>query len=452
MRLQHVLALLGLLLLSTVAYAQVSVTNVDQPAPGGANVSPGSDTAPPASFLGGSGIPIGDALVLHPNFALSTGYDTNVFYQNSTDGPDGPEGSALMRFNLGAILGNGPRSPTDTDEPPRIGVNLVANFIWNQYLNSDESIRTQSDLGIGAVGRVQFNAGTTGAFYVQDGFTRAIQPPPEPAQADLNQDKNVVTVGGTFAPGGGAIQGYANYQFAIDFFERSALDFANRMSHLFTVGAKWQWLPKTQISVETSLGITTPSDTTLKSGSFPFRIQAGIATLFTPTIGTLLTAGYGNGFYTSGPNYSSYLLSAELRWAPLAVVHTAIGYSHTFDDSVVANFFVDDQVYARVATQIFSKLIITGTSGLIFRNYEGIRDIDGFQYCGDAACDRKRNDILFHLDLSANYPIKDYLLVGISYSLFSDTTDFFVRDPATGLVDSGGFVWQEILANAAAKF
>jgi hypothetical protein len=429
-----------------------TVTTGDQPAPGGANVSPGPEPPRP-TFMQGGGVAIG-TLVLHPNFLLATGYDTNVFYQNSTDGPNGPQGSALARAAIGGTLSNAPRSEAESDEPPRIGVNVNATFTWNQYLSSDGVIRDQSDLGIGLIGSLAFNAGSTGSFYVQDGFVRAIQPPPQPENADLNRDKNLLTIGGTFAPGGGAIKAYANYVFGIDFFERSALNFANRTSHLFTLGARWQWLPKTQISAESSIGITTPADSSFKSASTPFRVAAGIATLFTPTLGAILSAGYGNGFYATGPNYSSFLLNAELRFAPLATLHTAIGYSHQFQDSVIANFFVDDNVYARAVAQLFARLLIQGQASVIFRNYQGIpMTIMGFQFCGNTTCtSTNRNDTLFHFDASVSYPIKDWLLIGASYSIFSDTTDFFVRDATTGAIDSAGFVWQEILLNGLAKF
>jgi hypothetical protein len=412
-----------------------------------------SDPAETPGFVEGGGVKLTDGLYFHPKFELATGYQSNVFYQDSSEGIDGPAGSMLMRLSAGAAINRSNGLPLDAAETRKIDLNADLNLTWHQYLSGNDYVMGQSDLGIGLLAKVQFNITENFNLWIREGFTRAIQPTSSQSTADLNRDKNEIQVGMMWSPGGGAIQGYFHYMFTIDLFERSELDFANRLWHQFTLGAKWQWLPKTQFLLETSLGIYEPNSEILKSSSTPLRITAGVATLITERFGVVLKAGYGNGFYNSGSSFSSYLATVELRYAIGPMLRTAVGYAHEFADSLIANYYTDHAFYARLSTVIASRLNVMARGEVRLRTYEGLRDPPMFDFCGDATCTgTTRSDVLARLDLTADYPLKQWLSVGGAFSLLNDSTDFFVRDPATGTTDVGAFTWAELMVRVVAQF
>jgi hypothetical protein len=263
--------------------------------------------------------------------------------------------------------------------------------------------------------------------------------------------KNELTIGAVYKPGGGAIQAYGNYVFGVDLFERAQLNFGNRLSHTFNLGGKWQWLPKTQFNFDAFLGIVTPSDETVKAGSIPFRVLAGISTLITPTFGTVLKLGVGYSVYDTGPDFLSYLATVEGRWALGPVARVAFGYNHDFADALIGNYYTDHTFYGRVAAQFAGRWQARARAELRLRSYEGIFDFLGAQFCNDAACvDKGRFDVVSRIEATVDYQINAWLYAGVAYAFESVTTDAFIR--ANGDTDSSGYVWNEFLLKASARF
>src|SRR5512138_262374 len=61
-----------------------------------------SDAVAPISVVEGPGVKVGEGTVLHPVFGVETGFISNVFYE---DGSEGPSGAGLLR--LLAQMGSG---------------------------------------------------------------------------------------------------------------------------------------------------------------------------------------------------------------------------------------------------------------------------------------------------------------------------------------------------------
>src|SRR5262249_4499123 len=158
-----------------------------------------------------------------------------------------------------------------------------------------------------------------------------------------------------YKPGGGALDMFAGYHFVIDVFEESILHYENRFTHQGSLGVTWQWLPHTALTLQTSLATVNPNNSDFKSSSMPFRVTLSASSLLTPVIGAIVMGGYGNGFYESGENVSTWLAMAELRYAIGPTLRTAIGYSHDFADALIGNFYVDHNIYARATAQFGSR-------------------------------------------------------------------------------------------------
>jgi len=418
------------------------------------DVGPGLTELPPRGFWEGGGVVIGDTLILHPRFELGTAYQTNVFYSKNDSDASGPlVGAGVARATVAATLGTKPPGRLELEGGQ--GANQAINFnselvlTWNQFISSNSAVTDQSDLSIGARAGLVVNPQGQLTWGVRDSYTRFVNPGQSLANR-LDRDKNELATDLTYKPGGGALQAYFAYLFTADLFEDSRLTFNSRLMHSFELGTRWQWLPITQFSLAASLGIVAPNDESFKPASNPFRVWAGMATLFTPTLGMVLRAGYGNGFYDSGPSVSTYLLLAEFRYAIGPTMRTAAGYSHDFSDALIGNSYVDHQLFARFSLQLGEALQIRVKGDVRFRDYDGIRDIGTIEYCGDAACGKFRKDVIAGVEAAVEYQFTRWLFASVNYSLQTDSTDFFVRSGAQ--VDPGSFVWQEIGIRVAARY
>ena len=415
----------------------------------------GNDDVPardPAYVGESPGLRVSDSLAFHPEVGISTGYQTNVLFRDSKDPDGGPVGSGILRLGVGAAVATvspstyEAESPSGTPPAQKVAFRGDIDLTWNQYIATSDSAKAASDLGIGAILDARFNPQGTVTFTVRDGFVRAVTPPHVAGDESIDRDKNEALVGIAFAPGGGAIQAYLNYLFGLDLFERDTLDFANRMWHVFTLGGKYQFLPKTQFNLEAQLGIVGPISGAAKSSSLPLRITAGASTLITPTFGTVLRIGYGNGFYDAGASFNSYLAMAEGRYAIGPTTRVAFGYERNFQDSVFANYYADHAIYGRFAAQFGGRLQLTSKAEVRLRSYGGINTmaVPGYTFAPT------RSDVLARLEGAVDYPVNQWLALGAAYTFASDSTDFFVDGP--GGRDYGAFVWQEFVVKASAKF
>jgi hypothetical protein len=459
------LSLLGaaVLLPGGVASAQTELTAAPPPPadaatsaaptpPADESPNPNQDLPTPGFWEGG-GIKIGD-LIFHPSFQLQTAYQTNVFYQDSADNP-GALAAGVMRIGVSGTLSTLSAGRMELEAPgdraaQRLAFNGSAQLMWNQFISPVSGVTSQSDLAANLLAGLILNPEGQLSLSLHEGYTRSVLPL-QTAALEQARDRNELGARGEYRPGGGALSLYGQYQFALDLFESSVLSFDNRFTHQFSVGGKWQWLPKTQVHLDVNLWLVEPNDQTFKSSSMPLRVVAGVNTLITPLIGLLAQAGYGNAFYSSGPSYSSWLATLEGRYAIGPTIRVAAGYSHDFADALIGNYYADHVFYARYGMQFLERWQLRARAELRLRSYEGIHDTATITYCGDLSCPKTRDDVLTSLSLALEYQINAWLFAGAHYSLQADSTSFFIRS-SRGLVDRGSYVWNEIMGEVAARF
>jgi hypothetical protein len=405
-------------------------------------------------YRAGDGFKLTDEIILHPRLELEAGYQPNVFYE---DDSETPVDSPLMRVGVGALLSTMDRGVSEeAAAAPKVALNADVMLTWHQYFSDNEAAQEQSDLGINALAGVTVNPKGKVVFDLRDGFTRSVRPPPVETARDLDRDKNELVAQVTVKPGGGALAIYGKASWTLDIFESTALDFANRNSFIGALGAKWQWLPKTQINGEASFGLVT-SDSPVKPGgdSTPLRVLLGTSTLITPNFGTVLRAGYGNGFY-NGANYNSFLALAELRYAFGPTVRIAGGYSRDFADSLIGNFRVDDSFFLRFSAQLIGRVLVGGRLQAVLRGYDGLPTMGTTVFCDTPNCPAEpsttRDDVLFLANAHVDYQLNQWLVVGALYQLYSDNTDATTFTMGASRPDSLGYVWQEFMVKLAAEF
>jgi hypothetical protein len=428
---------------SRVASAQESADGLD----------PATTISGTGDYRPGDGFRLSDDLIIHPRLELEAGYQPNVFYE---DDSETPLASPILRVGVGALLGTEERD-ANVDSPAKVSLNADVMLTWNQFLESGPAA-DQSDLGINALAGMKVAPQGKVSFELRDGFTRAVNPPPAETARELDRDRNDLTGVLSLRPGGGALEIFAKLSWLFERFEQEQASFADRNSVIGTVGSKWQWLPKTQLNGEVSLGLVS-SDSPVKPGgdSLPLRVTIGTSTLITPDFGTVLRVGYGNAFYSSGPSYNSFLALAELRYAVGPTIRVAGGYSREFADSLIGNYRVDDLFYVRFSAQMIGQVLFGASASATLRQYDGLPTTGSLIFCDSQPCSTSnalssRDDVLFALTAHLDYQMNQWLMVGAQYQVISDTTDSVASAMGSTTADSVGFVWQEILLKATAKF
>jgi hypothetical protein len=322
-------------------------------------------------------------------------------------------------------------------------------------------------MGLNLMADAQVNPQGSVGFDLNESYVRAVNPPPAEFSDDADRDQNTLAARLMLRPGGGALEIFAGASWKVDIFESSTFSFASRNAVTFIAGTKWQWLPKTQLNADVSLGlifVDAAAPRVDRDTATPLRALVGISTLITPNFGTVLRAGYGNSFQ-SGEAFNSYLALAELRYAFGPTLKMAAGYSHDFADSVIGNFRVDHAIFARFVGLVAGRLELSFKGEVRFRDFRGvpgpadtIPEI-GLKFCGNANCTTPdRSDTVLRLSPAASFAVNEWLNVGAHYTLVSDTTDAYTTTfggmgpgPA-GSNDSFGYVWNEFMVTAEAKF
>ncbi|HEX8107955.1 MAG TPA: hypothetical protein VF516_09525 [Kofleriaceae bacterium] len=388
-----------------------------------------SDAVSPIALVQGGGIKVGEGTVLQPQVGLQTGVVSNVFYQNTnavTAGllrlliEIGTGSLPIQRLNP-AVADDGttppaPGSPTPVLESGDFQYSANAYLSWDQYLSTNDNVTAQGGLGGGLVLRGLVNPQRPLQFAAQEVYSRLIRPVNFESQADANRDINNVSLRLNYVPTGRSLSGYLYYQNTIDVFESSNQQFANRMLNQFGVHLDWAWLPLTVVSADLSGGYNTGIGSSEKVTSTPLTATAGIGTAL--TLSTTISAhiGYANGFYASGPSYSSVQggVLFGYRYSPLGRVTAQYDYSQY--DSINANFY-SEHLVALTLEQYFASFILFARPELRLRSYQGtiVMDVNG---------STTRDDTIVAVTVGMRYNFRGWLAATLDYNLQDDQTDF----------------------------
>ncbi len=403
-----------------------------------------SQPVAPITGVEGDGWKVGEGTVLLPVFGIETGVVNNVFYEN-----DQPATGGLIRImaQIGAgsltnsRLAGAPADPNASEgqEAPKGDFEYRADLrlSYDQMLSGNEAVTGTGGLGVGATIKGTVNPGGTWAFGFSDDFRRLIRAANFETDANTNRDINNLALRIKYQPNYSKLGGQLYYLNTVDLFERSEQDFADRMMNRIGLRPTWRALPQTQFFIDVSQGFQGGlGSSSMKVSSYPFTAIAGVATLLTAKITLNAQAGYTNGFYASGPSYSSVTAGVALgyRYSPLG--RAVLTYDLGYEDSVNANFYRDHVVRLWIH-QLFVPFELSVQPEVHFRRYEGtiIPGIGGVT---------TRDDVIFSLVAGMQYNFRNWLAATLNYHLTAVTTDFtYMTD---GVVKDPGFVRHELLA------
>ncbi|MBC7977234.1 MAG: hypothetical protein H7138_19840 [Myxococcales bacterium] len=397
---------------------------------------------------------MGEGTVFHPSIGIETGVVSNVFYEDA-----GSVTSGLLRILVEVGTGSLPSqrisirttgddaeeatTQTLTSTQPgdfQYSANLYAT--WDQYLSTNDAVSAQGGLGGGLLLRGIVNPQRPLQFAFQEHFSRIIRATNFESEDDTNRDVNTLSLRVNYLPRGRSLNGYLYYQNTIDVFESNDQEFANRLHNLLGLHLNWQWLPMTRIFADVSAGYFTGLGDSEKVNSYPLTAVTGIQTAL--TLNTTLNAhiGYANGFYESGPSFSSLDagILAGYRYSPLGRVTAMYSYSH--QDSINANFYRDHVIQGSIE-QYLVPFVLFARPELRIREYEGtiVMGTNG----------NVRNDVIVSGTVGMRYGFRNWIAATLDYQLSIISTDF-KYNAGGGVIDDPSYVRHELLLGVRAAY
>jgi hypothetical protein len=401
-----------------------------------ASFDPAAGTSP-IDMVEGRGVKIGEGTTLHPVFALETGVVENVFFEERNTNAAGML-RLKAQIGVGSLTGlrlvpadqRNPEAPKGSFEY-RAELRLAYDFL----LSGNDSVQETGGLGVGATLRGMTNPDGPWSFGFNDSFSRLIRAANFETDANTNRDINNLSLNALWHPKGRSLANNIYYNNTLDIFEREEQRFADRMMHRFGVRPMWRWLPETVLFADLSLGYNSQIGSgAMKTSSMPLQTIAGVATLLTPKVTWNLQGGYVNGFYSSGPSYSSVTVSTQLgyRYSPLG--HLAVAYDLLYADSVNANYY-RDHVFRLNIQQFFVPFAFLVQPEFHLRRYEGINIVMG---------EPTRDDVIFAVIGGIHYNFRNSLAATLDYHFSMVSTDYTYT--VDGMTDDPGFVRHQLLA------
>jgi len=397
----------------------------------GGVVSAGAPTISPEN-----GLLLSDGAILHAGVTAEGGYDSNVFYD---DTPSNKYDASVLRITPFAEITNTARNG---EVPSGLFFDARATLTYREYLNSDPNITALRTFIPTLSASLEHNSNGTLAFGVMESYSRIQDAPYTHAEASrgmIIRDSNLASAQLRWAPGGGRLQGVLRLTNVIDYFETAALKPANSMSNELMADVSWRWLPKTALFLQlrqgyvfyfnnsedlaAAGGAVALNNMARKSSSFPLRAVVGLRGLITDKTSVSLALGYQNAFYSNGDStggiLGSTIAAGELIVMPITQAKITFGLRHEFQNSVIGNFYYDDGAYLSLAYQTVTRLVVGLWGSYDHRQYLGVPmgpRLDDFVQAGAVL----------------DYYVKSWALVGVSYSLARNATDYAAAQGLSG--------------------
>ncbi len=403
----------------------------------------------------GPGHEISPGTVIHPAVGVTTGIDSNVFYEDTN-----PTAAPLIRlFGIFAIASQadkpeGEQNLTVENKPEETPDDSKPTLVWRlggrlqleAYPAGSTAVTSRTNLGGNVMGRVVVKPDGPVSFSVDDRFIRDTRPHNFESRGNLNRDVNHLQVGLDFKPGGGLIDLGLRYENTIDVFEASAETFANRLQHLLGARAAWQILPVTRLTLDGSFGLFGPlgssnvGGTTFKNSSYPLRVQFAIATALSEMTTLKARVGYGNGFYSALESFQNVIGGAEFGYRYSEMGRISFSYEYDFHDSINANYFRDHALVAKLQQQV-GLILLSAEASARLRGYRGISPVIG------AA---SRDDVILAAGLTAHYLLRDWFAITGDFQAVSDQTNYMTN--FAGFSDDPSYTRIEATAGVTAAF
>ncbi len=398
-----------------------------------------------------------------PRFDVEGGYDSNVFYQSSSD-PTPITTAGLLRVGPGVRVEN----PTYGD------LHLVFDgvakyrrfFSGNDQVDSQQSnIQADVDFVLGLFER------RIVAARVFDHFQRRLDTPNESIDATYNRFINRAGLRVGFRPG--FLPGRTSrrpafeigLQYAFDLIRFDDFSEFDQNQHEARLLGQWRFFPKTALEFSATWALRDwrqASRDGSRHDSRPLRVLIGLNGFITRHIAATVRVGYGQGFYTEGPDVHAPIGRLSVSWTPRDQTVVTGGYMRDFTDSYYSNYFTADRVFAEAQQQLghhFDVRAHVEYDYLHFASFDpsavGADVLGRFRVTNQTT--RREHAIVARLD--AEWDVTRFLGLTLGYHFerrFSDFREYVSADATLSdddtLIDAGGFVRHELVAGLRAQY
>ncbi|MCX5742676.1 MAG: hypothetical protein NT062_09290 [Proteobacteria bacterium] len=405
-----------------------------------------SNAVSPISIVEGPGVKVGEGTVLHPVFGVETGFTSNVFYNETSE----PAGILRLMAQIGtASLNQGRLSPSASGEevPGDTGAfqyKADLRLAYDQPLSSNNTVTSTGGLGIGATFRGMVNPMGRFSFGFDEGFLRMIRASNFETRTNENRDVNTLQLSLLWHPEDRSLSAYFYARNTIDVFEKTGTLYPDRMDSRVGFHPMWRLFPQTTIYADASIGyvdgLGSSTATAQKVASMPRVLRAGIATLLTVKTSVNLSAGYTNGFYASGSNFSAPVVDAGVtyRYSPMGKL--TVSYGLAYADSLNANYYRDHVLRAQIQHLVVPFALLVEPS-IHLREYNGVSVMN--------ASSPVRDDVIASVTAGMFYNFRNWIAMTLNYRFTTVQTDFTYME-ATGQTVDPSYNRHELLLGVRA--
>ncbi|MFL5345627.1 MAG: hypothetical protein ACJ8AT_12575 [Hyalangium sp.] len=368
----------------------------------------------PPVAAGGNGIKVGDGR-LHPFFDVETRLDTAVGYfpEPTTADPNAISPSLSPEIVLRLRPGFKLEVPSS-----KMALSAAARL---EYVRYTGLLTKQSTYGSHLEGAANltahFNPEGQVGLILADEFTRSDQTRDPSLGAGVLSLFNEARVSVPIKPGGGALEVTPQLGWGLEFFQPiglavpvgctegvcdpvavDAFDYTNLRA---AVDARWRFLPKTALVLETDLNLREYLRNSQTPSALLLRAMGGLAGLVSAKISVVAKVGWGYNFGSSGGNTLIAQLEGNYLFSPTMTFKG--GYLRTLNPVAAYGLFQDNRGYAEARALLGGKLVLHGYSALDFLTF-----YDPTQ---------PRSDTVLLLDLGPEYQFKPWLVGAAGYML-----------------------------------
>lgn len=407
----------------------------------------------------GPGIKVGENSRFHPGFAATIGFDSNVFWEDRSEGK--PVGAFLTPS---AWLGIGNRRMRDgvLDSPAtatarKVDYNLRALAGYRAYLSGNTNVRGAGKFNLLTQARVIILPGRRFSVGFSEDFARLGEPRTFETAREFNFNRldHNGRLRFTLRPGGGRFEISASYLSRLLYFEAADVAIGDRVVNGAEAEFKWRFRDQTAVVARYQylntfylccgdIGVGRNEDSDAHRAQLGFVGQVGKKWELDAW------AGYGGGFYKNDatdpePNFSSFIGSLGAAYYPTMRSRIQARVGRSFSDSLLGNYFTDLGGSLFGSHEFRWRMLLSAGIGVFARQYNGLPAIGtetnivaDYRGVSGPAENLSRNDTLVSASLQLEQSLGRFFVVAARYAASAQITDYEVEF-TNGFVDVAGF-------------
>ncbi len=375
----------------------------------------------------GPGFKVG-RLVLHPGLSLESGYDSNVFFENTNE----TDSFLLLLEGYLDVATEGSQRQTEGEtnegEPQKIQFRGGIGGRYYHYFTD----RVADNVGADAHVDFAYNPSKMFSLQILEIFRRTVRPfadpnTPQGSTISYGRNHNKASIAFVARSKSQVLEGRVAYTNALEFFDASIYGYGDNMTHRVPVNLSWLFFPTSALVYTFEFGhrqFLNPEQIedspTLLSDSNRVSNMIGYNGALTERLSLTAMIGYTAGFFTIGQQYDGVIARVEARWRPRPTISLTAYYLRDIRPSFIGNYTTINRLHA--ATQF----TLAGALQLGLRAWVSF-DRSGLALSPDGTLlgnEPNRSDTRVYAGIFGEYRFKAWLAMFGEVGYLADFTDF----------------------------